>query len=117
MRSRFSTTRERPLASAARIESSPPLFTSMRRWSRARPVFGRSKEIRAGLSIVKSSGSEAGPDSVIVTCMPLPGIGCTSTDCSIAAGVAAALAVVAAKLEPNTTAMATRSRRSVDEAV
>src|SRR3954454_20647073 len=50
----------------------------MRRWGRARVVPGRSKERRAGLSIVKDNGCGAGPDRRMVTCTCWPGSGCTS---------------------------------------
>ena len=59
--STLTTTRVRPLASAASTVSTPPDRTSMRRDASARLVFGRSNAMRAGLSMVKGSGSGAGP--------------------------------------------------------
>ena len=59
--STLTTRRVRPLASAASTVSTPPERTSMRRDASASVVFGRSKAMRAGLSMVKGSGSGAGP--------------------------------------------------------
>ena len=64
--------RVRPFASAARIDVSGPTFASWRRESSASDVFGRSKEIRAGSSIVNVIGSGAVPlrRSRSSTCCP-----------------------------------------------
>ena len=71
--SRFSTRRVRSFVSAATIESSPEVCTSMRREGSASVVLGRSKEMRAGLSMVNDSGCGAGPDRRIVSCSCWPG--------------------------------------------
>ncbi len=78
-RSRFSTTRERPEASAATMLSRPAWRTSMRREVRPSAVFGRSKEMRAGLSMVKATGCGAGPFSRSAISRRWPGSVCTST--------------------------------------
>ena len=69
---KFMTTRVRPLASAARIVVSGPTLASCRRESSASVVFGKSSEIRAGLSIVNVIGSGAVPlrRSRSSTCCP-----------------------------------------------
>ena len=59
--STLTTSRVRPLASAASTLSTPPECTSMRREASASVVFGRSSAMRAGLSMVNGSGSGAGP--------------------------------------------------------
>jgi len=85
-RSRLSTSRVRPPASAARIESSPASRTSIRRDGSASWVFCRSKEMRAGLSMVNDSGAVAGPDIRNVSCSSWPGRVCTSTASSLFTG-------------------------------
>src|SRR5512141_74289 len=79
MRSRLNTTRVRPEASAATIESTPPAFTSTRRDSSATVVPGRSTARRAGLSMAKATGCGAGPSSTRRTSSCSPGCGCSST--------------------------------------
>ncbi len=66
--STLTTTRVRPLASAASTVSTPPERTSKRRVVSARVVFGRSNAMRAGLSIVKGRGSGAGPLKCSLSC-------------------------------------------------
>jgi hypothetical protein len=78
MRSRFSTRRVRSLVSAARIVSRPAALTSMRREGSASAVFGRSKEMRAGLSMVNDRGSVAGPERRMVSWSCWPASVCTS---------------------------------------
>ena len=51
----------RPPASAARIVSTPPDLTSMRRFCNARPVLGRSRAMRAGRSIGEAERLGCGP--------------------------------------------------------
>ena len=75
--STLTTRRERPLASAASTVSTPPERTSMRRDASASVVFGRSKAMRAGLSMVKGSGSGAGPLKCSLSCTTCPDV-CTS---------------------------------------
>ena len=79
--SRFSTRRVRSLVSAASMVSRPEACTSMRREDSASVVLGRSKEMRAGLSMVNDSGCGAGPDRRRVSCSCCPGRGCTSMAC------------------------------------
>ena len=55
---------------------------SMRFEAIASVVLGRSKEMRAGLSMVNDKGCGAGPDRRMVSCSCWFGRGCTSTDCS-----------------------------------
>src|SRR6516164_5548540 len=62
--------------------STPDACTSMRLDAIASVVLGRSKEMRAGLSIVNDMGCGAGPDRRMVICNCCPGRGCTSTDCN-----------------------------------
>ena len=53
----------------------------MRREGNASVVPGRSKEMRAGLSMVKDSGCGAGPERRMVSCSCWPLSGCTSMAC------------------------------------
>ncbi len=62
----------------ARIDVSGPAFTSRRRLARPSAVFGKSSEIRAGLSIVKAIGSGAVPFVRRRSSSCWPGRGCTS---------------------------------------
>ena len=78
MTSRFNTTRVRPLASAARIVSSTPMPISWRRESNPSTVPRKSREIRAGSSMVNASGSGAGPDNTRRNSIRLPGRARTS---------------------------------------
>src|SRR6185437_11228312 len=86
--SRLSTSRERFLPSAARMELRPPDCTSMRREGSASVVSGRSIAIRAGLSMVKESGCGTVPERCSVSLVRSFGIGCTSIDCSVAPSAA-----------------------------
>src|SRR5262249_6719148 len=80
--SRFITRRVRALGSAATVGVGPRAWTARRLEGIASVVFGRSKEMRAGLSMVNDSGCGAGPDRRMVTCTCCPGSGCTSIDCN-----------------------------------
>src|SRR5262245_712239 len=62
----------------------------MRRDGSASAVLGRSKEMRAGLSMVNESGSVAGPVRRMVSCSCCPGSVSTSIACSLFASAALA---------------------------
>ena len=93
------------------------LRTSMRRCGSARAVSGRSSEMRAGLSMVKDSGSVAGRLVVSTTCRPLPDSGCTSTDCNVLAGGSAAMAPWPASAPSATSSAAAQRRGDGDKTV
>ncbi len=67
----------------------PSVPTSMRREGSASEVFGRSTEMRAGLSIANASGVGAGPDRCSVNSSWLPLSGRTLMDCSVLSAASA----------------------------
>jgi len=75
----------------------------------ASAIFGKSNEMRAGLSMVNDSGCGAGPDKRIVSCNCWPGSVCTS----MAWSFAVASAALAAALQSAPRAQATVSHASV----
>jgi len=72
-----------PIGFRATTESTPPECTSTRREASAKVVSGKSKAIRAGLSIVKGMGSAGGPLRCNLSCTCWPDNVCTSMDSSL----------------------------------